>query len=125
MNLNTNGYTKHNNIEILKVEKDYAEGQVILREESMNPLGYTHGGLYFSLADSVAGAASWSNGAVYVTLNATIDYMIAVQSGTLHAKAHAISRSGKICVVNVSIYDDKEQLVNQGTFTMYLVKEAE
>lgn len=123
--MNLPGYITHNGIEILKNDTDYAEAQVVLTENSMNPMGYAHGGLYFSLADTAAGAASWSNGALYVTLNATIDFMIPVQTGKLTAKATAISRSGKICVVNVAIYDDQDQLVNQGTYTMYMVQESQ
>ena len=122
--MNTVNYMTHNAIDVVKHESEYAEVQVVLTDQSMNQLGYVHGGLYFSLADTAAGAASWSNGAVYVTLNATIDYMIPVQTGTLTAKATAISRSGKICVVNVGIYDDNDTLVNQGTYTMYMVEEA-
>lgn len=117
------GYMAHNGITILKQEVDYGETQVVLTNASMNALSYTHGGLYFSLADSAAGLASWTQEKVYVTLNASISFMIPVKEGTLTAKARVISRSGKICVVNVNIYDDHDQLVNQGTYTMYWVNE--
>lgn len=122
--MNTTGYMAHNGIEVIKQDKDYGETRVSLTPQSMNPLSYAHGGLYFSLADSAAGVASWTENQVYVTLNATIDFMIPVQTGSLTAKATAISRSGKICVVNVGIYDDNDTLVNQGTYTMYLVHES-
>lgn len=119
---NHSNFTHHNGIVVESIKEDHAKGYVELKDVSMNQMGYAHGGIYFSLADSVAGAVAWSRGDVYVTLNATIDFMKPVQTGRLNAVGEAISRSGKICVVVVKIYDDKDQLVNQGTYTMYKVK---
>lgn len=122
--MRTSGFMAHNGIEIIKQETDYGETRVLITDSSKNPLDYVHGGLYFTLADCAAGVASWTDSKIYVTLNATIDYMRPVQTGSLTAKGTVVSRSGKICVVNVQIYDDKDTLVNQGTFTMYLVQES-
>lgn len=121
--IHSSNYTDINNINVKVIGPDHAEGYVDIQDISLNQMGYVHGGLYFSLADSVAGATSWSLGDVHVTLNATIDYMRPVQSGRLRAVGKTVSRSAKICVVNIEMFDDKDRLVNQGTYTMYNVSE--
>lgn len=114
-------FAHHNGIQILVDTPDYAETKVNIETKSLNIYEYAHGALYFALADCAAGIASRSNGLSYVTLNANINYMIAVKTGYLIAKATVISRSKKIAVVDVDIYDDQDRFVNKGTFTMFCV----
>ncbi|QIK70050.1 PaaI family thioesterase [Erysipelothrix sp. HDW6C] len=117
-----NSFMQHNGIEIVDVYEDYASTRVNFSNELTNYYGFFHGGVYFTLADSAAGLASRSNGANYVTLNANINFMKAVKSGYIYSKARVMSRTTKICVVNVDIFDDHDQLVNSGTYTMYRIK---
>lgn len=100
---------------------DYAEMEIEFTESLQNIYGYFHGGVYFALADHTAGLAAISNGHAYVTAAANINYMVAVNSGKLTAKAKVINRSGKLAIVDVSVYDDKDVLVNTCTFTMYKI----
>ena len=116
-----NMFADHNGIQTLVDTLDYSETKVNIKTKSLNLYEYAHGALYFTLADCAAGIASRSNGLSYVTLNASINYMIAVKTGYLIAKASVISRSKKIAVVDVNIYDDQDRCVNKGTFIMYCV----
>ena len=118
-----NMFMAHNGIEVLVDNLDYSETKVNIDTKSLKMYKYAHGGLYFSLADCAAGIAARSNGISYVTLNANINYMSAVKSGYLVAKATVISRTHKITVINVDIFDDKDKCVNKGTFTMYAVNQ--
>lgn len=116
---NSSNYTINNGIHVDITGPDEAVGYVDVSDISMNQKGFVHGGLYFSLADSVAGAAAYSLGQAHVTLNATIDFMKPVATGRLRAVGKTASRTRAICVVNVELFDDKDQLVNQGTYTMF------
>lgn len=116
-----NSFFEKVNMKIDVREKDYAEVSVGFDSSQSNHYGYFHGGVYFTLADQAAGIAAHSSGYSHVTANASIHYMIPVQNSKLIAKATVINRSGKLCVVDVDIYDDSNQLVNKSTFTMYVV----
>lgn len=109
-------------LELVKNELDYAEMTIDFNEELKNIYGYFHGGVYFSLADHTAGIAAISNGEAYVTSNATISYMVAVNEGKLTSKATVINRSGKLAIVDVDIFDQTNRLVNKCTFTMYKIR---
>lgn len=100
---------------------DYAEMQVDFNDDLKNIYGYYHGGVYFALADHTAGMAAISNGDAYVTAAANINYMVAVNEGKLTAKAKVINRSGKLAIVDVSVYNENDVLVNTCTFTMYKI----
>lgn len=117
----TQSFFEKMNMHIDVNEKDYAEVSVDFDLSQSNHYGYYHGGVYFSIADHAAGLAAHSSGYSHVTANASIHYMIAVQNSKLTAKAKVISRSGKLCIVDVDIFDDQGQLVNKSTFTMYVI----
>ena len=115
------GFMSNNDITIKVDSKDYAETVHHIGPESLNLYEYVHGGIYYSLADAAAGVASRSNGSNYVTLNSSFNYMKAVREGTLTACGIVINRTSKICVVQVDVKDNKEEVVSSGTFTMYKV----
>ena len=57
-----NYFAVYNNIHLVKIEKDYAEGVLEVSQNSYNPLGIVHGGALATLADSVAGTAVSTRG---------------------------------------------------------------
>ena len=120
--MHINNYMTNNDIEVVDSGIDFATTRVEFSEKLTNYYGYFHGGLYFSMADSAAGIAARSNGSNYVTLNANINFMVAVKSGHIYAKARVISRTSKICLVEVNIFDYHYRLFNSGTYTMYRVQ---
>ena len=115
------GFMSQNDITIKVDKKDYAETVHHVSLASLNLYEYVHGGIYYSLADAAAGLASRSNGSNYVTLNSSFNYMKAVREGTLTACGTVINRTSKICVVQVDVKNEEEEIVSTGTFTMYKV----
>lgn len=114
-------FENHVGLVLIKEEPDYCELALEFHENLQNYYGIFHGGAYFTLADQAAGYAAKSNGVPHVTANATIHYMIAVNEGKLTACAKVINRAGKLCIVDVNIYNDDNVLVNKATFTMYAI----
>lgn len=115
------GYMELLGIEIKNMQDDQIHGSLVVDHQHLNYYGFVHGGVYFSLADSVAGAVSRSNGEDYVTLNSSFQYYKASKHGKLVALGTIISRGNRICVVNVDVYDAEDIRLAGGTFTMYRV----
>ena len=65
---------------------------MIIDEQILNVHGFVHGGALFSLADTVAGAASFATGRDSVTLTGTINYIKPGTGGKLIGIAQEISR---------------------------------
>ncbi|MFC4357839.1 PaaI family thioesterase [Halobium salinum] len=97
-------------VELTSVEDGHAEGRVEMREElSWNAdRQMAHGGVTFTLADTVGGAALVSVVDQPVpTIDMRIDYLSA-GTGDLTAEADVVRVGGDVGVVDVSVYVDDE-----------------
>ena len=61
-------YLQSNDMRVTEVREGYAKVEMIIDEQILNVHGFVHGGALFSLADTVAGAASFATGRDSVTL---------------------------------------------------------
>ena len=100
-------------VEVTDAEDGHAEGQIEMREElSWNADRLmAHGGVTFTLADTVGGAALVSLVDQPVpTIDMRIDYL-AAGTGDLRAEADVVRQGGDVGTVDVSIYDEDDQHV--------------
>lgn len=100
-------------IEVTAVEDGHAEGRVTVTEElSWNEdRVMAHGGVTFTLADTVGGAALVSLVDQPVpTIDMRIDYLSA-GSGDLHASADVVRCGSDVGVVDVDVFDEDDELV--------------
>lgn len=113
-----------NDIAITKVAEDYAEGELTVTEQSLNPLGIVHGGCLCTLADTVAGSAVISRGILCVTLSNSMNFL-APAGGTKKIKCVATpQKMGKtVCVFDTVLTNDEGQTVATGVFTFYILRE--
>jgi len=105
---------EHLGIELLEADDGYAVGRVELAEmHSSNPEKLiAHGGVTYSLADSVAGAAAVSaNYTVTPTVNMRIDYLSPATGGELRAEARLIRNGDSVATVEVDITDGEETAI--------------
>jgi len=103
-------------IEVTTVEDGHAEGRIEMREElSWNEdQVMAHGGVTFTLADTVGGAALVSLVDQPVpTIDMRIDYLEA-GTGDLYAEADVVREGGDIGVVDVDVFaaDDDTQIAD-------------
>jgi len=94
-------------IEFDEVADGHAEGRLPLREEhSSNPGGQiAHGGVTFSLADTVGGAAVVSKSeSVSPTIDMRIDYL-APATADLRAVADVVRSGASVATVDIEVYD--------------------
>lgn len=84
-------FLQSNDMRVTEVRHGFAKVEMIIDEQILNIHGFVHGGALFSLADTVAGAASFATGRDSVTLTGTINYIKPGRGGKLIGIAQEIS----------------------------------
>ena len=113
-------YSQRQGISVDEIGPGYARTVKTIGPEDANPLGVTHGGVYFSLADTAGGSAMASHGYMAVTVNCTYNFMRSARIGdTLTAEAYEVKSGKTICVYDIRVTDQNGTLMGTGTFTFY------
>ncbi|AQL43179.1 thioesterase [Halorientalis sp. IM1011] len=100
-------------IELTEAEDGYAEGRVEMREELASVPGgdVAHGGVTYSLADTVGGAAVISLAQdVAPTIDMRMDYL-APATDDLYAEAEVLRMGGSVAVTDIDVWDAEEHHV--------------
>ena len=100
-----------------------AEGELIIRPETRNPMGVVHGGALFTLADTVAGTAAFTTGRNCVTLDSSMQFLSAARGDKVRCVAKPKKAGRTIMVYEISITDSEERLVATGIFTFFATGE--
>ncbi|MFB6308851.1 MAG: PaaI family thioesterase [Haloarculaceae archaeon] len=111
--LNAVPFVDYLGIEIVEAADGYAEARLPLRaEHSTNPAGeIAHGGVTYSLADTVGGAATLSLvESVPPTVDMRIDYL-APATDDLRAEGSVVRSGESTAVVNAEVYDTDDHHV--------------
>jgi len=119
--IDANEFVKHNHIVIDEVDINGATAHIDIVPETLNVLGIAHGGAHFSLADTCAGYSSRADGRQYVTQQSSYYFIKAPHGGRMIAKGKVVSRTRKLCVVDVDITDEEGILLSKGSFTLVCV----
>ena len=109
---NMDGFIKHNNIIITKLDKDDVWLEVSLNKNSMNPYNIAHGGLIYTMADTAMGLLirnTLENN--YVTVNSQIDFLKPGNSKKLIAKAKIIKNGKRIIFAKAEIMDEEKNII--------------
>jgi uncharacterized protein (TIGR00369 family) len=108
------GYDKFYGLEITESSVGLVRGQVSVRDELKQPYGLIHGGVYASIAESLAslgtGAAVLPEGKLAMGLSNQTSFLRPITQGTIHALAHARHRGRTTWVWDVEITDDEGRL---------------
>ena len=119
-----NRFCQRLGITITELSPGWAKAVKTVTEDDLNPIGLAHGGVYFTMADNVAGSAIAAYGEKAVTLNAQYNFMHAARAGdTLIAEARESRHGSTVCVCDVRITDQNGTLAGTGTFTFYNLKQ--
>lgn len=112
-------------IKTTKIEEGYAEVELKLRPEYLNPTKGIHGGCLYTLGDVASGAAAASFGTKAVTVSGEYHYLAAAKNTEkVKACAKCIKRGKTLVFFDVELTDDQNNLVGKGTFVYYrLLKE--
>ena len=120
----SSSYLRLNHIQVKDVKEDWAMAELVVHEDSLNPLGLVHGGNLFAMADTVGGAAARTDGRNYVTLSSSFTFLRSGLMGdVIHAEAKVRRRGQNTCYVDVDVTNQKGDLLSCGNFTFFHVPE--
>lgn len=117
-----NAYMQDLNLSLEEYEDGYAKGKMVIHDRLLNPYGSVHGGVLYSMADIVAGCAACSRGRFSSTVHGGINFLKpAFHTEYVICEANEVRYGKTVAVYEVKLFDDKEQLIDTGTFTFYLM----
>jgi 1,4-dihydroxy-2-naphthoyl-CoA hydrolase len=111
MNEAVTGYDRHYGLEFVEFSDIEVRARVAVREEIKQPLGLVHGGLYASLAESMASlataAAVLGEGKMATGMSNSTSFLRPILAGTVHARAVRLHRGRTTWVWDVTFSDDE------------------
>ncbi len=107
-------------IECVNITQGNCELKMKVRKEMLNGFGILHGGVIFSLADSVLAFAANSYGKISLTIEANISFLESVsENDELFARATEIGSTNKLGIYDVLVYKKPEQKIALFRGTVY------
>jgi len=114
-------------LEVVRASSEEASGRVAVREQVRQPAGLVHGGVYASLAESLAtlatGAAVRDRGMIAVGHSSQTSFLRPITSGTVRATGRPRHRGRSTWVWEFDVTDDDDRLCALVRITMS-VREA-
>jgi uncharacterized protein (TIGR00369 family) len=106
-------YIEYNGIRLVELRKGYACGELEIRPELLNPNKVLHGGVFSTLADTVAifGCVYCYEVAAVTTVSLTLSYLKSVKSGTIRAAGKMLLQGKTISHWHVDISDEEGQML--------------
>ena len=96
-------------LEVLEATEEAARGRVRVHDGVLQPAGLVHGGVYASIAESLATRATATD-KVVIGLNSTTSFLRPITEGTVHASGRPRHRGRSTWVWEFDITDDSERL---------------
>ena len=101
-------------LEVTELTDEVVSGTVAVREELKQPYGLVHGGVYASIAESLASfgtaVAVYPEGKLAVGLSNQTSFLRPITEGTIHATATRRHRGRTTWVWEVEIFDNAGRL---------------
>ncbi len=108
------GFDRLYGLEITQIGEGEMAGQVTVRDELKQPAGLVHGGVYASIAESLASMGTWrevkAEGKVAMGLSNLTSFLRPITAGRIHARAKAQHRGRTTWVWEVECNDDSGRL---------------
>lgn len=108
------GFDAQYGLEILSADAEQVTGIVAVRDELKQPAGLVHGGVYASIAESLASVGTAlevaADGKTAMGLANQTSFMRPITAGTIHAQARVLHRGRTTWVWDVHITDDEGRL---------------
>jgi 1,4-dihydroxy-2-naphthoyl-CoA hydrolase len=108
------GFDRLYGLELLDVSDTEAHAQVRVRDELRQPAGLVHGGVFASIAETMASIATWlavhDEGKSAQGLSNQTSFLRPIVDGTVHATARRRHKGRTTWVWEVDITDDQDRL---------------
>jgi uncharacterized protein (TIGR00369 family) len=112
-------------MEFVEIEGGECELHLEVRDHHLSPAARVHGGVFFSMADTVMGRAVMSaveDGRGCATIEAKINYFRPAQAGRLRAIARCTNLSRRTAFTEAEIRDEEGRLIAKATGTFMLTE---
>ena len=108
------GFDRLYGLELLTVSDTEVTARVAVRDELKQPGGLVHGGVFASIAESIASIATWvavhDEGRSAQGLSNQTSFLRPIVDGTIHAVGRRRHRGRTTWVWEIEISDDQERL---------------
>lgn len=120
--LRNQGFAKEIGLKMTCLREGYATGELEIREQHINPIGSVHGGVLFTMTDTIGGAAAVSRGRWSTTVSGDIHYVNpAINCKKLYGEAREIKDGKRVSVHEVTITDESKRVIAVATMTFFYV----
>jgi uncharacterized protein (TIGR00369 family) len=113
VNSQLSGYDRLYGIELVEFSETAVRARLEVREEICQPYGLVHGGVYASMAESMASLATavavMPGGDVAMGLSNNTSFLRPITAGTVHATAERLHRGRTTWIWDVTFRDDAER----------------
>ena len=114
LNESVQGFDRLYGLELVSFEDGEVRGRVAVREEIKQPAGLVHGGVYASIAESLASLATFvgvvEEGNTAVGLSNSTSFLRPVTEGVVHAHATRLHRGRTTWIWDVRFTDGQDRL---------------
>ena len=108
------GFDRLYGLELLDIGESEARAQVKVRDELRQPAGLVHGGVFASIAETLASIATWTavrgDGKSVLGLSNQTSFLRPIVDGTIQATARRRHKGRTTWVWEVDITDDEGRL---------------
>jgi uncharacterized protein (TIGR00369 family) len=108
------GFDRLYGVELVSSGEEEARARVEVRDELRQPAGLVHGGVFASIAETLASTATWAavspEGKSAQGLSSQTSFLRPIVGGTIHAVARRRHRGRTTWVWEVDITDDEGRL---------------
>lgn len=111
-------------LEFSEMEGGHSHCRLQVRNDHLNPYGYVHGGVMYSLADTAMGGAMYSciaSDERCATVEMKVSYLRGLTSGVLECEAHVLHRSRRLGYLEAEVKCD-DQLIAKASATFSIFK---
>jgi len=116
--------------ELIGMRVTYAEprrvvGELVVRDELLQPYGYLHGGALMTMMDTLAGMASSLNvapGQGFLTVELKINFLRSIRSGRVIAETVAVHVGRRTHVWQITAHDEQGRQLALATLTQLVIE---
>lgn len=117
------GFNNEFGFELVEYSKGHCIGKIVVRENQLNPWGTVHGGIIYSLADTLGGVTAISEAEhQVVTLTGATNYIGSADGTEIIAEGKNVHVGRTTVVTDVEVRTETGKLVSKTTFTYFIIK---
>lgn len=114
--VNGTGFARDVGIRLTKLEPGCAEGTLMLTEKHKNPLNNAHGGVLYTLCDTISGVAGASYGGGGATVQSSVSFLRPAEGGLLTCRASVRKEGKKLIWVDCAVTGEAGKELCTGQF---------